>query len=37
MKEIDSMRQLRNVFSQYPKAKNFETPEWLVDGKIINL
>ena len=33
----ESMRQLRNIFSQHPKAKNFEIPKWLEESKIINL
>lgn len=32
-----SMRQLRNVFHQHPKAKSYELPEWLENGKILNL
>ncbi|RZJ99932.1 MAG: hypothetical protein EOO46_21505 [Flavobacterium sp.] len=33
----NSMRQLRNIFSLHPKAKDFEIPDWLENGKLTNL
>lgn len=33
----NSMRQLRHIFSLHPKAKDYEIPDWLENGKIINL
>lgn len=38
MSEVyNSMRQIRHIFSLHPKAKDFEIPDWLINGKIINL
>jgi hypothetical protein len=28
------LRNLRNIFHQHPRAKNFEIPNWLENGKI---
>lgn len=33
----NSMKQLRNIFSLHPNAKNYEIPNWLDNGKIINI
>lgn len=33
----NSMRQLRNIFSLHPKAKGYKIPDWLENGKILNL
>jgi hypothetical protein len=33
----NSMRQLRNIFHQHPKAKSYVLPNWLENGKILNL
>lgn len=32
----NSMRLLRNIFSQHRKAKDFKIPKWLEEGKIVN-
>lgn len=35
MNEVYSVfRNLRNIFHQHPKARNFEIPDWLENGKI---
>ena len=33
----NSMRQLRNLFHLHPKARKFQIPEWLENGKIVNI
>lgn len=33
----NSMRKLRYIFQQHPKVSNYVLPEWLENGKIINL
>ena len=36
-KAYNSMRQLRNIFHLHPKARKNQIPEWLENGKIINI
>lgn len=33
----NSIRQLRNIFSLHPRAKNYQITDWLENGKIINI
>lgn len=38
MSEVyNSMRQLRNIFHLHPEGKSYELPDWLENGKIVNI